>query len=68
MIKKLSLALIIAIIFTAIPVFSVDVNAVTEETIIQKTGFTSTKIMQMIQILCTKAYALAVIKHKTCIL
>lgn len=33
MIKKLSLALIIAIIFTAIPVFSVDVNAVTEETI-----------------------------------
>lgn len=33
MIKKLSLALIIAIIFTAVPVFSVDVNAVTEETI-----------------------------------
>ena len=33
MIKKLSLALIIAIIFTAIPVFSVEVNAVTEETI-----------------------------------
>lgn len=33
MIKKLSLALIIAIIFTAIPVFSIDVNAVTEETI-----------------------------------
>lgn len=33
MIKKLSLALIIAIIFTTIPVFSVDVNAVTEETI-----------------------------------
>ena len=33
MIKKLSLTLIIAIIFTAIPVFSVDVNAVTEETI-----------------------------------
>lgn len=33
MIKKLSLALIIAIIFTAIPVFSVDVNAMTEETI-----------------------------------
>lgn len=33
MIKKLSLALIIAIIFTAIPVLSVDVNAVTEETI-----------------------------------
>nr|WP_303248441.1 D-alanyl-D-alanine carboxypeptidase family protein [uncultured Ruminococcus sp.] len=33
MIKKLSLALIIAIIFTVIPVFSVDVNAVTEETI-----------------------------------
>lgn len=33
MIKKLSLALIIAIIFTAIPVFSFDVNAVTEETI-----------------------------------
>lgn len=33
MIKKLSLALIIAIIFTAIPVFSVDVNAVTEETV-----------------------------------
>lgn len=33
MIKKLSLALIIAIIFTAIPVFSVNVNAVTEETI-----------------------------------
>ncbi len=33
MIKKLSLALIIAIIFTAIPVFSVYVNAVTEETI-----------------------------------
>ena len=33
MIKKLSLALIIAIIFTAIPVFSVDVNSVTEETI-----------------------------------
>lgn len=33
MIKKLSFALIIAIIFTAIPVFSVDVNAVTEETI-----------------------------------
>lgn len=33
MIKKLSLALIIAIIYTAIPVFSVDVNAVTEETI-----------------------------------
>lgn len=33
MIKKLSLALIIAIFFTAIPVFSVDVNAVTEETI-----------------------------------
>lgn len=33
MIKKLSLALIIAIIITAIPVFSVDVNAVTEETI-----------------------------------
>lgn len=33
MIKKLSLALIIAIIFTAIPVISLDVNAVTEETI-----------------------------------
>lgn len=33
MIKKLSLTLIIAIIFTAIPVFSVEVNAVTEETI-----------------------------------
>lgn len=33
MIKKLSLALIIAIIFTTIPVFSVEVNAVTEETI-----------------------------------
>lgn len=33
MIKKLSLALIIAIIFTAVPVFSVDVNAVTGETI-----------------------------------
>lgn len=33
MIKKLSLALIIAMIFTAVPVFSVDVNAVTEETI-----------------------------------
>lgn len=33
MIKKLSLALIIAIIITAIPVFSVEVNAVTEETI-----------------------------------
>ena len=33
MIKKLSLAFIIAIIFTAIPVFSVEVNAVTEETI-----------------------------------
>lgn len=33
MIKKLLLALIIAIIFTAIPVFSVEVNAVTEETI-----------------------------------
>ncbi len=33
MIKKLSLALIIAIIFTAVPVFSVDVNAVTEETV-----------------------------------
>lgn len=33
MIKKLSLVLIVAIIITAIPVFSVDVNAVTGETI-----------------------------------